>query len=295
MVPRLRPTIPARRMSETFRRTACLCVALARRGLSGAGFGCRQACRPGACRSPWAVKTRPPKASRTRHVDGGTGARTRQPPPRRDSGTQGIAGDRVSPASATSDRKIVPSVGARAATSRPGNVLQAAAPIGGRARECSVRGRSHGTHRRGGGRRVRAPVPPSGQRVRLAVGGRVLTARRDRHALPRQAWRHSKPVPGDPRRASATNERWAALEARTRRPPPRQRKTPSIRQIGEWAKKRPGASPGRTSRFPAPPATASGATGSPRSQDLPYWTLALATQPSLAAPASASHFSTATA
>ena len=61
--------------------------------------------------------------------------------------------------------------------------------------------------RRGGGRRVRAPVPPSLRRVRLAAGRRVLPTRGDRHASQRQAWRHSKPAPGDPRHASATRRR----------------------------------------------------------------------------------------
>ncbi len=64
-----------------------------------------------------------------------------------------------------------------------------------------IHGLSQCTAWRGGRRRARAPVPPSIRGVRLAPGGRGLTARGDRHAANRHAWRHSKPVPGAARRA----------------------------------------------------------------------------------------------
>ena len=56
--------------------------------------------------------------------------------------------------------------------------------------------RASAQSRRGVSRRVRAPVPPSALRVRRAMGGRVLTARRPPyHAPARHAWRHRSPRP----------------------------------------------------------------------------------------------------
>ena len=52
--------------------------------------------------------------------------------------------------------------------------------------------------------------------------------------------------------------------------------------------------PGRNTRFLTPPATEGGGGDLPRPQDLPNCTFALLTHASLAAPASASHFSIAT-